>query len=220
MSKKREDFSVHLRNLVVSECKNGISYRKIAEKNKVSKSAVHKICKKYLQYNTVENLIGRGRKRTRNAYTDRRIVREIQCNPSTSRNIVETPKLNILSRTVRRRLKDVNLKSCLTRRKPQVNKVHKRERLAFAKKYVNKPLSFWKKIIWSDENKFELLNKQKEDTNEALKKQYLLPTVKYRGRSIMVWGCFSWHGVENLAPIHEIMTADKYVDILTENLEE
>ena len=56
--------------------------------------------------------------------------------------------------------------------------------------------------------------------NEALKKQYLLPTVKYRGRSIMVWGCFSWHGVENLAPIHEIMTADKYVDILTENLEE
>ena len=32
--------------------------------------------------------------------------------------------------------------------------------------------------------------------------------------------CFSWHGVENLAPIHEIMTTDKYVDILTENLEE
>ena len=56
--------------------------------------------------------------------------------------------------------------------------------------------------------------------NEALKKQYLLPTVKYAGRSIMVWGCFSWHGVGNLAPIHEIMTADKFVDISTENLEE
>ena len=36
----------------------------------------------------------------------------------------------------------------------------------------------------------------------------------------MVWGCFFWHGVGNLAPIHGIMTADKYVDILTENLEE
>ena len=33
-------------------------------------------------------------------------------------------------------------------------------------------------------------------------------------------GVFSWHGVGNLALIHEIMTADKYVDILTENLEE
>ena len=59
---------------------------------------------------TVENLIGRGRKRTTNGYTDGRIVRESQRNPSiTSRNIVETLKLNI----TRRKLKDVNLKSCL-----------------------------------------------------------------------------------------------------------
>ena len=89
----------------------------------------------------------------------------------------------------------MNLKSCLARRKPQINKVHKRERLAFTKKYVNKPLSFWKKILWSDESKFELLNKKKRTrvwrkSNEALKKQYLLPTVKYVGGSIMKWGCF------------------------------
>ena len=36
----------------------------------------------------------------------------------------------------------------------------------------------------------------------------------------MLWRCFSWHRVGNLAPIHGIMAADKYVDILTENLEE
>ena len=69
--------------------------------------------------------------------------------------------------------------------------MHKRERLAFAKKYVKKPLSFWKKIIWSDKTKFDLLNKKKRTRvprkpNEVLKKQYLLPTVKYGGRSIMV----------------------------------
>ena len=52
MSKKREDFSVHLRNLVVSECKNGISYRKIAEKYKVSKNAVYIKFTKSI-YNTV-----------------------------------------------------------------------------------------------------------------------------------------------------------------------
>ena len=89
-------------------------------------------------------------------------MRETQRNSSiTLRNIVKTLKLNISSRIVRRRLKDVNLKSCLARCKPQINKVHKRKRLAFAKKYVNKPLSSWKKIIWSDESKFELLNKKK-----------------------------------------------------------
>ena len=64
--------------------------------------------------------------------------------------------------------------------------MHKRKRLAFAKKYVNKPLSFWKKIIWRDESKFELLNKKKRTRvwrkpNEVLKMQYLLSTVKYKG---------------------------------------
>lgn len=36
----------------------------------------------------------------------------------------------------------------------------------------------------------------------------------------MVWGCFSWFGVGNLALINGIMTADGYIDILCENLEE
>lgn len=226
MSKKREEFSIQLRQLIVSDCKSKLSYRKVAEKYKVSKSAVHKIYAKYLQHNIVENLRGRGRKRNTNAYDDRRIVRETQRNPSiTSRNIVEQLKLNVSSRTVRRRLKEVDLKSCVARCKPHISKVHKKKRLAFAKKYVNKPLSFWKRVIWSDESKFELLNKKKRarvwrKPNEALKKQYVIPTVKYGGGSIMIWACFSSYGVGNLVPIEGIMTADTYIDILNENLEE
>ena len=91
---------------------------------------------------------------------------------------------------MRGRLKDMNLKSCLARRKLQINKVHKRKRLAFAKKYVNKSLSFWRKIIWNDESKFELLNKKKRTQvwrkpNEALKKQHLLSY------------CQIWRGIYN-----------------------
>ena len=36
----------------------------------------------------------------------------------------------------------------------------------------------------------------------------------------MVWRCFSWNGVGTLAEIDGIMNADKYIDILSENLEE
>lgn len=97
------------------------------------------------------------------AYDDRRIVRESRRNPSTtSRNIVEQLKLNISSRTVRRRLNEEGLKNCVARRKPHISKMNKKKRLDFAKKYINKPLSFWKRVIWSDESKFELLNKKKE----------------------------------------------------------
>ncbi|EFN66003.1 Transposable element Tcb1 transposase, partial [Camponotus floridanus] len=37
---------------------------------------------------------------------------------------------------------------------------------------------------------------------------------------ILVWGCFSWAGVGNLVKINGIMTADVYIDIINENLEE
>jgi len=36
----------------------------------------------------------------------------------------------------------------------------------------------------------------------------------------MVWGCFAWSGLGNLVKIEGFMTADKYIDILQENLEE
>ncbi|XP_025265594.1 uncharacterized protein LOC112638308 [Camponotus floridanus] len=45
-------------------------------------------------------------------------------------------------------------------------------------------------------------------------------TVKYGGGNILVWGCFSWAGVGNLVKINGIMTADVYIDIINENLEE
>lgn len=35
-----------------------------------------------------------------------------------------------------------------------------------------------------------------------------------------MWGCFAWFGQGNLVKINGIMTADGYIDILNENLEE
>jgi len=35
----------------------------------------------------------------------------------------------------------------------------------------------------------------------------------------MVWRCFSWNGIGTLALIDGIMNAEKYIEILNENLE-
>lgn len=75
------------------------------------------------------------------AYEDRKIVR-------VSRNIVEQLRLNVSLRTVRRKLKETDLKNCVARRNSYILKIQKKKRLNFAKKYINKPLSFWKQIIW------------------------------------------------------------------------
>jgi len=36
----------------------------------------------------------------------------------------------------------------------------------------------------------------------------------------MIWRCFSWNGVDALVQINGIMNADKYIEIINENLEE
>ena len=86
-------------------------------------------------------------------------------------------------------------------------------------------MEFWKQVLWSDESKFDLFgHKQRQrvwtKTGEKLLEKNLQKTVKHGGGNIMVWGCFAWSGVGNLVKIDGIMTADSYITILNENLEE
>lgn len=46
----------------------------------------------------------------------------------------------------------------------------------------------------------------------------LTPIVKHSGGSIMIFGCFSYHGVGRLVVIGEKMNYVKYIDILSRNL--
>ncbi|CAH2088492.1 unnamed protein product [Euphydryas editha] len=74
------------------------------------------------------------------------------------------------------------------------------------------PLSFWKKVVWSDESKFELFGTKKRrkvwrKSNQALEDKIAKP-VKFGRGSVMVWGCFSWSAVGNLVGIDGRMTAD------------
>ena len=154
---KREEISYQIRKLIVSACHNKLSYRVIAQKYNISKSAVEKIYKKYLLHNTVENLRGRGRKRCTTVQDDHRIVCKCrQDSTIASRNIAETVGLNISTKTLKRRLHEAGLQCRKARRKLHISTINMEKRLAFAKRYVNMPLSFWKNIIWSDESKFEL----------------------------------------------------------------
>ncbi|KAK3509142.1 hypothetical protein QTP70_020254, partial [Hemibagrus guttatus] len=58
----------------------------------------------------------------------------------------------------------------------------------------------------------------KRKSNTAFQKKNIIPTVKYGGGSVMVWGCFAASGPGRLAVINGTMNSAVYQKILKENV--
>ena len=172
----------------------------------------------------MSNLRKCGRPRKTTTRENRLICREVKSNSATSsRQIKESLSLDVSSRTIRRRLNEEGIHSYFAKKKPLISERNRRKRLAFAKKHITKPSSFWDTVVWTDESKFELVSNKRRKrvwykSSERLKKQNIQSTVKFGGGSCMTWGCFSAKGVGNLVKIEGRVTGASYVNILQNNL--
>lgn len=125
----------------------------------------------------------------------------------------------ISSRTVQRRLNQGGLHGRRPVKKPLISKKNIKVRLEFARDHLNWMVDDWKKVLWSDESKFNLFNSDGKcyvyrPVNERFNPKYTSPTVKFSGGNIMVWGCFSWNGVGPLHRIKGKMDQTQYREIL------
>ena len=53
--------------------------------------------------------------------------------------------------TIRKWAHEVGLFGRVVRKKPYVNKINRGKRLKFAKEMLEKPVDFWKNVVWSVE---------------------------------------------------------------------
>ena len=82
---------------------------------------------------------------------------------------------------------------------------------------------FWEKLIWSDKTKVELFGKNTATSvwrknGTANKKHNTIPTVKFGGYSIIIWGCFSSKGTSEFQVIRGRIKGSMYREILEKNL--
>ena len=223
---KRCELKEWQRLQVVQLKAKGLSHRAIGAAVGCSHTAVGLLCRKVKEEGTIRNRKRSGRRRKTTAKDDAFIALQAKQNPmQSSREISETlatGTATISPATVRRRLRETCLRSHVVRAKPLMTKSAAQKRLAFAKKYVNMPLSFWQKVIFSDESKFELISNRRK-TRMWRPKGYpfwkrIVRNKAKHSQHVMVWGCFSWHGTGHLVFIRERLTAAGYVDIINNHL--
>ncbi|KAK3552485.1 hypothetical protein QTP86_012155 [Hemibagrus guttatus] len=66
---------------------------------------------------------------------------------------------------------------------------------------------------------FQDESRKRRKSNTAFQKKNIIPTVKYGGGSVMVWGCFAASGPGRLAVINGTMNSAVYQKILKENVQ-
>ena len=78
-------------------------------------------------------------------------------------------------------------------------------------------------MLWSDESKFNMISSDgkgyvRRPKNKRFAPKYTKGTVKFGGDNIMVWGCFSWHGLGPLRRVIGNMDRFQYRQILSETM--
>lgn len=184
---------------------------------------VHNAILHYGSNGSAENKERKCRPKKTTPAEDRLICRTSKANPFLSSKQIYgeiSPQLTngISTRTIRRRLLEGGLRGCIARKKPHVSKNNLKRRIQFAKEHAEKPLAFWKLILWSDESKFNLFGSDgkkyvRRPINKELDPRYTLKTIKHGGGNIMVWAAFSWFGVGPIRRISERMdqNVSKYI---------
>jgi hypothetical protein len=88
---------------------------------------------------------------------------------------------------------------------------------------MNKPIEFWKTVLFSDKSKFNIFGSDGPQyvwrkPRKELDPKNIIPTVKHGGGHALVWGCMGYAGVGELAIFEGIVNAKGCVNILRGNL--
>ncbi|GFT65510.1 transposable element Tc1 transposase [Trichonephila clavipes] len=109
----------------------------------------------------------------------------------------------VSAETVRNMIRHAGYSSRVAKKKTFISLQNQKKRLEFTKTHQLKTDNFWKKVIFSDESKFNIFGSDGRRTvwrkpNTVLVSKNLRPTVIHGGGSVMVWGCMASNRVGNL----------------------
>jgi len=221
--------SIEKRQLILKlHGKDGKSYAEIAALVDSPRSTVQTVINRFQYEGRVKNKIKSGRPPALSHGDKLKIKRMVATDPFISASkicgqIALWSQKRVHPETVRRAIADAGYKSRTPRRKPLVCLRNRKKRLDFARQYKNASKEFWRKVIFSDESKYNIFGSDGRirvwrKPGEAYNPNNTIKTVKHGGGGVMVWGCMAASGVGNLEILNGVMDHKYYIDILKRNL--
>ncbi|KAI1003599.1 hypothetical protein K3495_g4608 [Podosphaera aphanis] len=138
-------------------------------------------------------------------------------------SLKEAHSISVTPQTVRNVLRQAGLKARKKVKKPALISRHRKAQLNFAQKHKEWTIQDWKKVIWSDETKINRIcsvgiHYTWRKPQPGLAGRGIVPTLKFEGGNIMIWGCMAWSGPGAMVQVVGKMNAQQYISILQENL--
>ena len=182
--------------------KEGESFRQIAKKLSILKSAAERGNKLFMNSGQYQHKKPSGRPSKLTDRVIRLIKRMCYINPQISYNEIRLSLLDhntVLSsgsiiQIIRQK---TSLRCYKPAKKPLLTVAMMKKRKAWCKKYRNWTVSDWKMVMWSDETIIRQFSSYRpfvrRPPNTRFHPKYILPTVRHP-MSLMVWRCMSFNG--------------------------
>ncbi|KAK3532293.1 hypothetical protein QTP86_016075, partial [Hemibagrus guttatus] len=224
---RSKEIQKQMRKKVIEIYQSGKGYKTISKALGLPRITVRAIIYKWRKHGTVENLPRSGRPTKITLRAQRQLIQEVTKDPTTTSKDLQASlasvNVSVHDSTIRKRLGKNGLHGRVPRRKPLLSKKNIKAPLSFARKHLDDPQDFWENTLWTDETKIELFGRSVSHyvwckSNTAFQKKNMIPTVKYGGGSVMVWGCFAASGPGRCAVINGTMNSAVYQKILKENV--
>lgn len=198
MPVKKGNISYEDRFKVIVKAELGQSHRSIAAKMKLNRKSIDSIVRKYSELGSVQDKESSGHPKKSNVRQDRALIWASLGNRRLTAPQLKEEWKNLTGveasvSTVKSRLIAAGLKGCVATKKPLLTKANRKARFEFAMRHRDWTDSQWKKVLWSDGSAFQIFNSAKRlyvrrRCHERLSDQCVVPTVKFGGGKLMVWG--------------------------------
>jgi transposase len=222
-----KQMSIEIKSKIITLSQENLSNCEISRRVGYSEGAVRNLLKKFQETGSIERKKGSGRGRVTSARDDRLIKKIVSRDrfltaPEIHAEVQSTSTSTFSVKTVSRRLLEHGFQARSPAKKPLLTDKMKKARLDWAKEHQNWTLEDWKRVIFSDESKFNLFGPDgrklvRRKPGERYHPKCVTRTVKH-SPYVMIWGCMTAYGLGPLNFVQGTMNAIQYKKVLENHI--